>query len=295
MDNLLSSVKHIALKQWQIYIFILVIQLLSSATYAMEQDSNEINWFVQDWPPYHFIRGDNKREGVNDKIISYIHQKLPEYQIKWVNMSTQILEESMERGDKVCRIDLFKTAEREKFIYFSKNPTSIDLSLRVFVHEKTYQKKGYKNSVSLNELLNDKSMDGFFIHSRSYGNSLDTIIHSHAYKDDKLVKQSSSKSQIKRFMKGRLDYIVEYSPVVTYYAQEFKSKAPIRSIAIDETPEFVLSYLGCTKNAWGKSVVDKIDTILNDALQDSEYRALLEQWHSPSNAEILRQYYSELK
>ena len=67
---------------------------------APAQAKDKITWYVTNWSPFYLTRGKHKRQGINDKLIKYVHQHLPDYDIQWKNMTAKMVPEAMEKGQK---------------------------------------------------------------------------------------------------------------------------------------------------------------------------------------------------
>jgi hypothetical protein len=52
--------------------------------------------------------------------------------------------------------------------------------------------------------------------------------------------------------------------------------------------------VGCSKNAWGRAVIDKINTILLEQRPTMHYRAAYERWLDANSLERYRAVYQEV-
>lgn len=272
--------------------FILGFSLIFSNLVVAQQ---EIKWFVQEWKPFNFTRGIDKRTGSNDELIKYLHQYMPQYKIKWVNMDLNHFVKSMKNKQDICKVDLFKTEEREKYALFSAVPSVIDLNLRVFLYEKKAKQFKLKSPVSLEELLSNRKLKTYFPLARKYGKNLDPIITQAEQLNKKLRKDIAAKKLIKNFYKRRIDYLVEYSPVVTYYADYAKLGESLVSYAIKETRPYITSYVACSNTEYGRQVMKDINKVLAEHRHSAEYLSIFEKWHSKKDQKTLRKYYKDFK
>jgi hypothetical protein len=55
-----------------------------------------------------------------------------------------------------------------------------------------------------------------------------------------------------------------------------------------------LSSVGCSKNAWGRTVIDRINAILLEQRPTERYRAAYERWLDPNAIEKYRLVYKEI-
>lgn len=246
---------------------------------------DKITWYVTEWAPYSITRGKLKRKGINDKLIKHIHKFLPDYDVAWKNMNPVLLNKAFAKGDNVCQLDLFKTPEREKIAYFTQFPAIIDAPLRLFVKGKDIDKMKLLPPIDLQQLLSNEQYKGNFVAERSYTAVMDNIIKANI--GDRIKTNESTKRVIKDFFKGRSDFVVEYSAVMSYFKSVLKNKQEILSLPIKGTKAYVLGYTACSKTLWGKTVVEQIDKVLKDQRHSERYKGILEQWHDERSKQLI--------
>lgn len=246
---------------------------------------DKITWYVTDWAPFHITRGKQKRKGLNDKLIKYIHSFLPAYEIAWKNMNPVLLKKAFAAGENICKLDLFKTAEREKTAYFSQKPSVIDAPLRLFVKENDERKMALSSPVDIAALFNNPKYKASYVTSRSYNTTIDNAVLSST--NAKVTTNESTKRIIKDFLKGKSDYVVEYSAVMSFFKSQMKYKKGLFSLPIKDTQPYVLGYAACAKTLWGKTAIDAIDAVLKAHRNDDRYHKILEEWHDDRIKEVI--------
>lgn len=261
---------------------------LSLPEKAHAKDS--ITWYVSDWAPFYITRGKQKRKGINDKLIRYIHRQLPGYEMETKNMNATVMKKALENGDNICQLDLFVTPEREKLAYFTKTPAIIDAPLRLFIRAKDEKRLNLPPVIDINELLNNEKLKGTFVKNRSYNTLIDDAIKNTGNKNVKV--NESTKRVIKDFFRGKTDYVVEYSAVISYMKSINKYRGEIYSLTIKDTQPYVMGYVGCSKTLWGKTTIDAIDEVLKKHRHDDAYKKILEEWHDDRSKQILIDNYS---
>lgn len=267
-----------------------LLSYTSPANAEDTQSKDKITWYVTEWAPFNITRGKLKRKGINDKLIKYIHQFLPGYEIEWKNMNPSMLNRAFTNGDKICQLDLFKTPEREKIAYFTTFPSIIDAPLRLFIKAKDKDRLKQPTPVDIAQLFANTELKGAFIDGRSYNTTIDTAKTKHNGKN--VSSRESVKRLLKDFYRGKIDYVVEYSAVMSYFKSMLKYKADVLSMPIKGTEKFVLGYAACSKTLWGKTAIDAIDAVLKEKRHSDRYREILEEWHDPrSKALIIENYY----
>ena len=262
---------------------------IHAKTDAKTDKKDKLTWYVSEWAPYHITRGKLKRQGINDKLIKYIHKFLPDYEVEWQNMTPTLLNQSFANGDNICQLDLFKTPEREKIAYFTQFPAIIDAPLRLFIKSSDAKQMDLKPPIDLQNLLSVQRYRGAFVAERSYGPQMDDIIDANIGRQIK--KKESTKRVIKDFFKGKSDFVVEYSAVMSYFKSVMKYRRDILSIPIQGTKPYVLGYTACSKTLWGKTVVEKINKILKDQRHSAQYKQIIEQWHDQRTKNVIMDNY----
>jgi len=263
------------------------------STSVLSQET--VKWFVQEWKPFNITRGADKHTGSNDELIKYIHKFMPQYKIKWVKMDLNRFVESLKKKQDVCKVDLFKTPDREAYTIFSDEASVIDLNQRIFFFEKKAKRLGLKSPVSLALLLENKSLKTYFPLARKYGSELDPIINAAEQKKTKIRKDVGAKKLIKNFYKRKIDYLVEYSPVVKYYADYARPGDNLISYSIKETNPYIKAHVGCADTEFGRKVMNDINKVLAEHRHKPEYLSIFEKWHSERDQEALRQFYKNFK
>ena len=81
--------------------------------------ADEIDWYVYDRPPAHFLSGPKAGQGYLDKLLALTIKELPEYKHNKVQATIARGLHEMEMGKNVCHVSIFKTAKREAFTTFS--------------------------------------------------------------------------------------------------------------------------------------------------------------------------------
>lgn len=277
------NVKKLFLLAIQFSALLLLTCILSLPIKTHAKD--KITWYVAQWAPYNITRGKLKRKGINDKLIKHIHQFLPNYDMTWKNMNPVLLNKAFAKGDNICQLDLFKTPEREKIAYFTQFPAIIDAPLRLFVKGRNRDKMNLLPPVDIQALLSNEQYKGSFVTGRSYSAEMDDIIEANI--GSRIKTNESTKRVIKDFFKGKSDFVIEYSAVMSYFKSVLKNKQEILSLPIKGTKAYVLGYTACSKTLWGKTVIEEINKVLKDQRHSERYKGILEQWHDERSKQLI--------
>ncbi len=262
-----------------------VYLLLTFLTYSNFAHSKEaITWRVTDWPPFYILDGVQKGRGIYDEMIKMLSDKMPEYDHQTVQMNTDRVRKAWSRGNNVCHPSVLP----------DNNPdikTSVYNSV-LLPHRIIFNKEQEIANVSLMELLKDVNIVGGITPGR-YSKKINKIIDDHQEKDH-LKINTSYKSLIGLLFSKRIDYIIEYSPIIEYYARQHQLANITHSVAIQETAEspFLLVAIACTKNPWGEKIIAKINKILIEEANKPNYLDFRLKWFDEASQQELKLIYA---
>jgi uncharacterized protein (TIGR02285 family) len=263
--------------------------------------SAEITWLFSDFPPYYIINGNNKDEGRDQQLIKLINEYLPNDQFYWKRFPTsRTITEISNPDNKYCVMSLFKNTERSKNMIFSKHFSTISFTPKVFIRSDSYyqlsdtqsQSNRLNNSFSLNELLDKYQLGLGITKGRSYGIELDKIIKKSKYKEQIFYRSGIgvSSSLLKMLSKNRVQMVLGYVEEFKYTIDKLKIKDEFITLSVDESDDHAIGYVGCSRNAWGKNAIMRIDKALHILYQNNRASQALKYW-LPSN---MHQYMEQL-
>jgi uncharacterized protein (TIGR02285 family) len=269
-----------------------LLPLLSPAP-GWAKDS--ITWMEAVMPPYLIQEGSNKDQGYGDVITRILQEQLPEYTHE--KMVTNITRHfyKFKQGEKVCSVGLFRTPEREDFMYFSI-PSFLTLPAVIIIKKESLAQFGGRSTIRLQEVLNGEKLIIGLSKDRSYGTSTDNLLSKHKG-EGHLVEsagQELSLNLFKMLMKGRVDGIIGLPEEALYQAEQMGIRDQLMTLAIEENQnddDAWLSAVGCSKNEWGRTVIDKLNGVLLRERPTERYRAAYERWLDPNGIEQYRRVY----
>ncbi|MCL1979831.1 MAG: TIGR02285 family protein [Proteobacteria bacterium] len=276
--------------------FALICLTLTLAAPARAKDS--ITWMEAVVPPYLIQDGAFKEQGYGNVITRIVQAELVEYEHKRIVTNITRHFYQFKQGENVCSIGLFRTPEREAFMYFSI-PSFLTLPAVIIIKKESLPRFGNKASVRLAEVLNDKNMMIGLSKDRSYGIDTDTILNKYRGASNilEIAGQELSLNLFKMLMKGRLDGIVGLPDEALYQAEQMGIRDQLITLTIEENQtgyDSWLSSVGCSKTPWGKEIIDKINVILSKQRATERYRAAYERWLDPNAIERYRRVYQDL-
>jgi len=272
-------------------IFKMVLSILCLFTYSSTAYSKDtVVWAVADRPTSYILEGVDKGRGVVDEVYYLLHKNLKEYEHKTNKMNFARVLQQMENGENQCACG-FKKPEREKVGYYSV-PAVIALPFSVIVKKgKLDEIYGKTESIALKNLLENEKFKGGVSKKRSYGN-ITPLIDTYEKKGN-LYAHSSTQNLMKMLMADRLDYAIEIHSFANYIAKQLDNEDIFETYAIDENKNKVLiAYIFCTKNEWGRKIIEKVDRILEKERQTASYVEIMGRWYDDKGRKIIKDYYN---
>lgn len=238
--------------------------LISAPSLALSSET--VIWRVTDWPPFYILEGQDKGKGIYDELIKLISGKIPEYKHETVQMNTDRVRAQWKLGRKVCHPSVIAGQGRIEESVIN----SILLPHRIIANKATWNVLN-SDSVSLNQLLVDVRFQGGVTPGR-YTPELNDIVQRHA-DNNHLYTNPNYDRLIEMLLLNRLDFIIEYPPIITYTARRMNLDNPTVSLGIEEISDMshILVVVGCNQNDWGKAMIERINQILIEESQSPNF------------------------
>lgn len=256
---------------------------------------DSVTWMLSDFPPYSILKGKYIREGRHDKVFELLQEHLPDYEHhEMVGSVTRLLSE-LGAGKKVCTT-LLKTAEREKFIYYSI-PMDFDPPLTVTIKRSKAILFNNTKELSFKKLIQNKQLQLGIQSGRSYGKMIDPLLEK--YKGQKHIYLREGKELyeglLKMLISDRLDYILGYPVETVYVGKMLGIEDKVINIPLKEhLNTYSLGCIGCSKTEWGLQIIEKINTILRKQRPTKHYRSIEERWLDENILESYRKAYDRI-
>ncbi len=260
------------------------------------QDKQIIVWVENDFPPVWILQGPQKGNGGADLIQKLLIVKLTDYNHKKIKANVSRTEELVRKKENVCSCATFKTPDREEYGYFNTIPSSFILANGIITKKKNRHLFENIQKVSLAHTLKNNNLKLGITQDRKFGDKIDQLIDKHKNSSNIYERTSSdlTKGLIEMLFLDRVDYILGYDWELQYLAKEFWSEKQANElifISVEETKPYLISYIFCSKSILGKTVVNKIDKILEEEIPKALYRGIWGRWMS--NQELYRKMYYE--
>ncbi len=273
-----------------------VFLFVATPTHLMAKDS--IAWMEAVAPPFFIHEGVLKGQGYEDLITEILKEKLPQYDHSHMIANISRHYQQWKQGEKSCSLAMFKTPEREEFAYFSI-PSVFTLPIVLIIHKKDFEKFGASKTVSLEKLLKSNQYVIGRSNNRSYGVLFDKALDSYGNEDNIFSFEGAelSLNLFKMLIAGRIDALGALPEEAMYLSETLGFRDEIMTLNVTENQgEYspLLTYVACSKTAWGKKTIQEINSVLIEERPTSRYRAAYERWLDPSSINNYRKLYQEV-
>ena len=254
--------------------------LLALSPICAQEQITQINWAVNTAPPFHIVAGNYKQQGLCDVLLDTVHRYLPELKKHRQILPQPRIGRALERSENLCFPCMIKKPQGEQGAYYSKS-THIYLPHHIITSEATAARirQHYPVPVPLAELLADERFQFGYPAGRRYGVLQPLIEGQDSRPGNRLVRSGDNGpgAILQMIDSERLDYTIDYSIVRRYY--ELTSGRVLSQLPIKENHnQLVPGAIGCSNNAWGRSVIEQINQIMPQVQSDAEFNQSLALW-----------------
>jgi uncharacterized protein (TIGR02285 family) len=274
------------------------LSLMIATLPPLSQAKDTVSWMEAVMPPFFIQEGTSKEKGYGNEITKIIQQQLTDYEHDEVITNITRHFYKFKQGEQVCSVGLYKTPEREEFMYFSL-PSFLTLPPVIIIKKDRHAAFNNRASVGLGEILRNKTLMIGLVKDRSYGTTLDDILARHKEQKNvvKFTGQELSHNLFKMLMMGRLDGLIGLPEEALYQAEQMGIRDQLITLTIEENQNNYngwMSAVGCSKNEWGKKIIAHINQALLEQRPTEKYRAAYERWLDPNSIENYRKVYREV-
>ena len=254
------------------------------------QPKPSLTWYAYSQPPAYIFEGVNAEKGYINLTSALLKQHLLDFTHKDIQASVGRIMRDLRAGKPVCVYGLFRTPEREKFVYYSKHAL-LHRNVRIMMTSSRANELKLGDKVSLVYLLEDLDLELMLIHGRSYGPMVDNIVFQNP---DNVFYRASSKERalFKMLDTRRFDFMLAYPSAALYAIQSLGLKHKFQLIEIEGQVAYAPSSIGCSKTDWGRTRIKRINQALSEVLRDPRYFEAMSYWtHTmPDQREFRRHY-----
>jgi len=254
-----------------------------------------ILWQTYHRPPGVYNYGEHKGQGFVQKTLQMIIERMPEYQHEMPITTLARAISDIKAGQKACHPALYITPEREKYMVFS-NASMLNPKNRIVAKPETITPFLENGQVNLEKILQQDSLIFGHVQNRSYGNAIDDIVKKHNQTKNFVPIENIDLNRVfKMIERERVDISIVYPFEIQHYLNNNSlSSGQLAAYPIANIAAYNTGSIACPKNAWGKKIVEQINTILKEIKPTAEYQHAVTTWReSERDNPIFTQYYRD--
>lgn len=258
---------------------------------AEQQNQEIINWYRADFPPVSIPRGNHANEGFFDKTMSFLIERLPEYEHHFQIANFKRIMFQLEKNRNVCCPSLYKTKDRERFVTFS-TPAMVVLPNGIITSKINRSKFAphldADGKISLNSLLQDNNVTLGISSGRLYSGGIDQILKQFIGNKNLLVRSGDDvfRGLMNMMRMGRIDCLLGYPVEAGYFVRESNKVYDFIYYPIKESSvPFTVGHIGCPNNEWGRTIISRIDEIVKKH-RDKEFINFYGEWLDSATREV---------
>jgi uncharacterized protein (TIGR02285 family) len=248
---------------------VVTVGLTAPMAGAMAED-NTVTWLLPDYPPVTISHGPRQGTGYADIFLSYFTERTPEYAHHRESSNMSRVFGLMQQGQPVCHPSLLKTPEREAFVDFS-GPVEFVLPHHIVVrNDRVARLAPYRDTagaVDVTRLMKDPGLVTTYQEKRGYPPAVSAALKAGAGQKHIIETSADDEGPFRQLAAGWVDYIVAYPDEVNWFAERLNLTDTVRFeyLPIVGSAEYVIGHVGCTKGAWGRKIVERVDQIVATA------------------------------
>lgn len=271
----------------------LVVGLAIQILLTLHCYASPVLWARMDSPPSYIVNGKNAGTGVYERLITFYHQQLPQYDMRFIDMSQKRLWHEMTNGRNYCKADTLINAKRLKLAYFS-TPIAIVSPMNIVINVKDWSDLGQPTRFSLATLMQHKNMRGAIITDRSYGPRIDsTLAKIEGMPGTNLQRKVIRPPQLYSMLAlRRLNYTIDYGTLVRDFLDKNDWQS-LKLIQIEEEESYYTVHVACTKNPWGQQLISDLNKTIKQHRATDNYQKYFSAY-GETYADFYRRYRDEL-
>jgi len=256
----------------RMYKWMLVLWLALPSAALADDGKSQIHWLTIDNPPVGIETGAYRSRGIYGGIIAILGQELPDVSIDYGTINMVRLFATIRTGN-FCVPGIIKTAERQKFLHFTRMPTAKILGSRLFFKKDNPRiVPDEHGQASLRALLRNGLSVGLG-DGVAYGIEAKEILQDPDFRSQIYNHHEPDfvGPVLAMIDAGRLDmtmvppWIVSWNALLAQTEESRRVYEDLAMLPLREMEESFLYYAACTKNNWELEVVTRLDSILRKA------------------------------
>ena len=271
-----------------LYLSLIILTWQSLPANAQDTGSKPtVIWYGANWVPAWILDGPDKGTGYADRMQLAVQQALPEFhhENKWTSLPR--VNRALMGQENVCFASGFynwinpATGEPFEEVIWSA-PVYLFYWHGLAVLSEKRHLFPPDGQVRFADVIKDQNLKLGLVRGRSYGANLDPILKSQEGADHILVTGSDRDEeslQYKLLIRGRVDYLLDYSFNVTFATKRLNEPGRFTFIPIEDHPQrYGIGAINCNNSAQGRQVITLLNKKLQSLRKRDDFKAISKDW-----------------
>jgi uncharacterized protein (TIGR02285 family) len=277
------------------FLITLVMVLFGLGFFETTHAKEKITWPYLCYYPLYICENSRVVGGAGWDILNLMWKNMPQYNHEAVLLPVKRILKDMKEGKHYLFYGLYKTPEREKYVYFSL-PCRISTPTMVVIRKDEIQRFGMGKSVSLKRLLEDKLLKFLMFSEISFGSGTDDLLKTFGKAENVYTEYRTDKMNqyaLDLLLNKRIDYFLALNGT-RHRAGELGMSDEIAFIPIKEQKDYKVGHITAPKNDWGKRVIQEVNQVLKKQVSTEYFFNLFTPLVSDNMVPELRRQFNRL-
>ena len=189
---------------------------------------------------------------------------------------------------------MLKSPAREQIMYYSKLPCRLGSTSMIAMRTEDKERLAPNGTVSIKALFKNDQLNFGYIPGANYG-KLQELVTANKNHLRAISAPEGVTHLMDMIIRGRIDWTIVDPQSAVYLSSRLGFEGKIVTIPTIEQPlEFIPGYFTAPKTAWGKKILEQIDTIMRECIRSGQLFDILSPYVPPGQEKQFEQAYNSL-
>lgn len=243
-----------------------------------------VQWCHLDAAPGFIARGEYAGRGMLDGMAGSLKKGLPDYEHRNVSANFRRLAEMLRAGDQMLCLGVLPTQERQSYMAFSIPHAVIRPFVALVPRQDLPLFRPYLNGrgeLQLKRILTESTLNLGLPSGRSYGKEIDEVLAQVQPRSNVILRSANNDIQlalVQMMFLGRINYTLSYPMELRYISRVLNKEDEVAALPIEGLPAYYTMHVVAPNNPWGQQMIRKINTVIRNNLDQSEYFRNYDYW-----------------
>lgn len=260
---------------------------------ALAKDT--ITWLQPDFPPYVIVSGNDKAKGIDNRIVQYVIDHLPDYNHSFKVAGYKRILANLKKEKKAVVAPLFITPERQKYLVYSNVANYLPLPNGLVINKDDLARfepyMSPRRTIDIEAVILSEQFIIGIASGRSYSGIIDDMIRK--YKPSRAFYERHGPDHIGLLVmldSKRIHAAFGFPVEVQYLSKKIGLKNNLIVLQVEKMEPYAPVYFAAPKNQWGQALMTKINKIINQKGVVDRFNEYYEYWLDDD----IRKYYRKI-